>query len=205
MDLRGLIVGLGNPGPEYERTRHNFGFMLADALLGEADKRGSVRLLSGKKDPFALWRVDFGKPAGREWLLTTPFTFMNRSGDAVQRIAAYYHLEAGDTLVLHDELDLPLGRMKFKKGGGNAGHNGLRSVQQMLGTPDFYRLRLGIGKPAGYDSASYVLSRFSQAEQEPLAKTLEAAAQGVLLFTREGERAAQQFCNGFSLEPKTPV
>ena len=204
MDLRGLIVGLGNPGPEYERTRHNFGFMLVDVLLAEAGRHGSVRLLSGKKDPFALWRADFGKTAGREWLLTTPFTFMNRSGDAVQRITAYYHLDAGSTLVLHDELDLPLGRMKFKKGGGNAGHNGLRSIQQMLGTPDFYRLRLGIGKPAGYDSAAYVLSRFSQTEQEPLAKTLEAAAQGVLLFTREGERAAQQFCNGFSLEPATP-
>ena len=199
MNLRGLIAGLGNPGPEYERTRHNFGFMLADALLREAESKGCVRLLSGKKDPYALWRADFGGNAG-EWLLTTPLTFMNRSGDAVQRIAAYYHIPPQDILVAHDELDLPLGRMKLKKGGGNAGHNGLKSIQQTLGTPDFYRLRLGIGKAHGYDSASYVLGRFSADEQEVLRKTLGAALWGVLLFAREGERAAQQFCNGFSPE-----
>jgi len=200
MNLRGLFVGLGNPGPEYERTRHNFGFMLVDALLREAERRGCVRALSGKKDPYVLWRVGFGGIAG-EWLLCTPLTFMNRSGDAVQRIAAYYHIPPQDILVLHDELDLPLGRMKLKKGGGNAGHNGLHSIQQMLGTPDFYRLRLGIGKPQGYDSPSYVLARFRADEQDALGKTLDAAVRGVILFAQDGERAAQQFCNGFSLEP----
>jgi len=200
MNLRGLITGLGNPGPEYERTRHNFGFMLIGALIREAESKGFVRLLSGKKDPCALWRASFGGNTG-EWLLCTPFTFMNRSGDVVQRIAAYHHIQPQDILVLHDELDLPLGRMKLKKGGGNAGHNGLRSIQQMLGTPDFYRLRLGIGKPQGYDSASYVLGRFSADEQDSLVKTLDAAVRGVILFIRDGERTAQQFCNGFVLEP----
>ena len=204
MNLRGLITGLGNPGPEYEHTRHNFGFLLINSLLREAEKSGRTSLLSGKKDNFALWRADFGKKSG-EWLLATPFTFMNRSGDAVQRIAAYYHIEAQNILVLHDELDLPLGRMKLKKGGGNAGHNGLKSIQQMLGTPDFYRLRLGIGKPQGYDSSSYVLGRFSAEEHEPLAETLEAAVRGVLLFCREGEPAAQRFCNGFSKAPPSPA
>jgi len=199
MNLRGLFVGLGNPGPEYERTRHNFGFMLIDALLREAAGKGSVRELSGKKDPYVLWRASFDGTAG-EWLLCTPLTFMNRSGDAVQRIAAYYHIPAQDILVLHDELDLPLGRMKLKKGGGNAGHNGLHSIQQMLGMPDFYRLRLGIGKPQGYDSASYVLARFRADEQEALCKTLDAAVKSILLFARDGERAAQQLCNGFSLD-----
>ena len=199
MNLRGLITGLGNPGPEYERTRHNFGFMLVDALLRKAESNGSVRFLSKKKDPYVLWRANFGENT-EDWLLSIPSTFMNRSGDAVQRIAAYYHIPPQDILVLHDELDLPLGRMKLKKGGGNAGHNGLHSIQQMLGTPEFYRLRLGIGKPQGYDSASYVLNRFNSNEQETLAKTLDAAVLGVALFIRDGERVAQQFCNGFSLE-----
>jgi PTH1 family peptidyl-tRNA hydrolase len=196
MNLRGLIAGLGNPGPEYIRTRHNFGFMLVDALLREAESKGFARMLSGKKDPYALWRVSFDESSG-EWLLSTPLNFMNRSGDAVQRIAAYYHVPPEDILVLHDELDLPLGRMKLKKGGGNAGHNGLHSIQQMLGTPDFYRLRLGIGKTQDCDSSSYVLGRFSSDEQDTLDKTLGAAVQGVILFARKGERMAQQFCNSF--------
>ena len=198
--LRGLIVGLGNPGPEHERTRHNLGFMLIGALLRDAESKGSARPLSGKKDPYALWRARFDGNTG-EWLLSTPLTFMNRSGDAVQRIAAYYHIPPRNILVLHDELDLPLGRMKLKQGGGNAGHKGLQSIQRMLGTPDFYRLRLGIGKPQGYDSASYVLSRFSPDEQDTLSKILDSAVQGAILFARGEERAAQQFCNGFSLEP----
>ncbi len=202
MELRGLIAGLGNPGQEYERTRHNFGFLLIEALLAEAKKGGQVRPLSGKKDNFALWRASFGKNSG-EWLLITPFTFMNRSGDAIQRVAAYYRLEARDLLVLHDELDLPLGRMKLKRGGGNAGHNGLKSIQQMLGSADFCRLRLGIGKPQGYDSAAYVLSRFSADEDKALSETLAAATRGVTLFCREGETAAQRFCNAFSL-PSSP-
>ena len=202
MDLSGLIVGLGNPDAEYEKTRHNFGFMLIDALLEYCEQHGTARKISGQKDPFALWRVNIGRAAG-DWLLATPFTYMNRSGDAVQRITAYYHIEPEKVLVAHDELDLPLGRMKLKKGGGHAGHNGIRSVQQMLGTAEFCRLRLGIGKPAGYDSASYVLSRFSTDEQLILGKVLLAAVQGVYLFMREGERSAQRFCNGFSLEAET--
>ena len=199
MALCGLIVGLGNPGAEYASTRHNFGFMAVETLLREMERCGTVRQLSGQKDPYGLWRIGFGAD---EWLVMTPLTFMNRSGDPVQRVAAYYRLQPEQILVMHDELDLPLGRMKLKKGGGNAGHNGLKSLQQMLGTPDFYRLRLGIGRPKGYDGASYVLGRFSAEERDPLDKTLAAAVQGVTLFMREGERKAQQFCNGFSLEPE---
>lgn len=204
MDIRGLIVGLGNPGTEYEKTRHNFGFLVAEALLGAWTGPDAPKRLSGQKDPFSLWRVS-DAASRADWLICTPLTYMNRSGEAVQRIAAYYHVEPLEILVIHDELDLPLGRMKLKKGGGNAGHNGLRSIQQSLGTPDFYRLRLGIGKPAGYDSASYVLGRFSASEQESLAKTIAAATEGTRLFMREGERAAQQFCNSFALEPKAPA
>lgn len=204
MQLQGLIVGLGNPGKEYEKTRHNFGFMLIEALLAIFEKEGTTRCLSGKNDKYQLWRCGLSGLNG-EWLLCMPLTFMNRSGEAVQRIAAYYQIAPEAILVLHDELDLPLGRLKLKKGGGNAGHNGLRSIQQSLGTPDFYRLRLGIGKPAHSQGASYVLSRFFAEEQSSLQQTVNAATKGIFLFLSEGEKAAQQYINGFSPEaPPSP-
>lgn len=202
MELGGLIVGLGNPGREYEFTRHNFGFMAIEALIASRERQGPVNRLSGQRDPYELWRLTLPDAKGRrlDWLLATPLTFMNRSGEPVQRIAAYYQVEPESILVLHDELDLPLGRMKLKKGGGNAGHNGLRSLQQMLGTPEFYRLRLGIGKGRG-SGASWVLGRFAEEERDALRTTLAAAAEGIELFMRQGPKKAQQFCNGFSLEP----
>lgn len=201
MNLDGLIVGLGNPGGQYQGTRHNFGFMVLEALLEACVRQGEARKLSGQKDPFNLWRAVFPGRSGGSWLLAEPLAFMNRSGEAVQRIAAYYHVEHERILVLHDELDLPLGRMKLKKGGGSAGHNGIRSIEQMLGTPDFFRLRLGVGKPPGHDGASWVLGRFRDEEKALLNKVIEGAVQGVLLFTENGERTAQQFCNGFSTDP----
>lgn len=209
MEIGGLIVGLGNPGREYEGTRHNFGFMALEALIAACAKQAPAHRLSGQRDPYELWRMTLPDDKGRrlDWLLATPLTYMNRSGEPVQRIAAYYHVEPESILVLHDELDLPLGRMKLKKGGGNAGHNGLRSIQQMLGTPDFYRLRLGIGKRSG-SGASWVLGRFSEDERAPVKATLAAAAEGLGLFMRQGPRKAQQFCNGFALEgpeEKTPA
>lgn len=200
MELGGLIVGLGNPGAEYADTRHNFGFLAAEALRAHCERAGSLRKLSGQKDSYLLWRLALRPSGGSEWLLAMPLTYMNRSGMAVQRIAAYYRIDPEHILVLHDELDLPLGRMKLKKGGGHAGHKGILSIQQLLGTPEFYRLRLGIGKPAGYDSASYVLGRFAEEERDSLAETLEAAVRGVLLFMDQGPQAAQQFCNGFALQ-----
>jgi PTH1 family peptidyl-tRNA hydrolase len=200
MELAGLIVGLGNPGEQYRLTRHNYGFMLVEALLDVAGSRGQPRRLSGTKDAFSLWRTDITGLRREEWLLAMPLTFMNRSGDAVQRIAAYYHMVPEDILVLHDELDLPLGRMKLKKGGGNAGHNGLKSIQQMLGAPDFYRLRLGVGKAPGHDGASFVLGRFREEEKSARDACLKAAVEGVILFATDGPKKAQQFCNGFSPE-----
>ena len=208
MELGGLIVGLGNPGKEYTATRHNYGFMAVDALIDECSRLGQANMLSGQKDPFRLWRCSLRGKTGSDWLVAAPLTFMNRSGDAVQRISAYYHIDPQQILVLHDELDLPLGRMKLKIGGGHAGHNGIRSIQQMLGTPDFHRLRLGIGKPAGHDSASHVLSRFSSEQQSVLAETIPAVVEGALLFMGEGMRPAQQFCNGFipkSQQPPPPA
>ncbi len=205
MEFSGLIVGLGNPGKEYEGTRHNFGFLAVEALLRACEDMAAISCLSRQKDPFALWRAHFtrGTLAGQRILLTTPLTFMNRSGEAVQPIAAYYRIPAGKILVLHDELDLPFGRMRLKKGGGNAGHNGLASLQQQMGTPDFYRLRLGIGKAAGFSGTSFVLGRFSPDQRIGLDAVLDATVRGCLLFLGEGYTAAQQFCNGFALPETT--
>lgn len=194
MELGGLIVGLGNPGPEYRDTRHNFGFMVIEALVEAAEKQDAVRQLSGRKDPFILWRCPL-PGASRPWLLAEPLTYMNRSGEAVQRIAAYYRIEVEDILVVQDELDLPLGRMKLKQGGGNAGHKGIASIEQLLGSPNFYRLRLGVGK-AG-DGVARVLGRFAASELQGLRETVAAAVTGVGLFASRGPAMAVRYCNAF--------
>lgn len=131
-----LIVGLGNPGPEYEATRHNVGFWFVDQL---ADK------LKVSLAPQAKF---YGRAAraGELWLLQ-PTTYMNRSGQSVAALANFYKISPGEILVIHDELDLPPGGIRLKQGGGNGGHNGLKDIQAKLGTPDFWRLRLGIGHP----------------------------------------------------------
>ncbi|MFR4117803.1 MAG: aminoacyl-tRNA hydrolase [Bilophila wadsworthia] len=142
MAVAGLIVGLGNPGKQYESTRHNMGFLFVDELLREAK---NVSSMSGDKFRCELWKAALpGSPD--QWLIAKPQTFMNLSGECVQPLAAWHRLLPENILVVHDELDIAPGRMKFKKGGGNAGHNGLKSITQRLGTPDFYRLRLGIGR-----------------------------------------------------------
>jgi PTH1 family peptidyl-tRNA hydrolase len=131
-----LIVGLGNPGPEYEATRHNVGFWFVD------------RLADTLKVSLAPQAKFYGKAAraGDLWLLQ-PTTFMNRSGQAVAALANFYKISPAEILVIHDELDLPPGGIRLKQGGGNGGHNGLKDIQAKLGTPDFWRLRLGIGHP----------------------------------------------------------
>lgn len=131
-----LIVGLGNPGPEYEATRHNVGFWFVDQL---ADK---LKVSLAPQPKF------YGRAAraGELWLLQ-PTTYMNRSGQSVAALANFYKISPAEILVIHDELDLPPGGIRLKQGGGNGGHNGLKDIQAKLGTPDFWRLRLGIGHP----------------------------------------------------------
>lgn len=197
MELSGLIVGLGNPGREYEQTRHNFGFQALRLLYARLEETSRLDKLSKAQDRYLLWRC--ARRNGAAWLLLLPLTFMNNSGDAVRRVADYYRLEPEQLLVLHDELDLPLGRMKMKKGGGNAGHNGLKSIQQHLGTPEFYRMRLGIGKPATGDSASWVLRPFLPEERKTHGEMVAAAVHGTRLFMEEGPAQAQRFCNAFTL------
>lgn len=144
-----LIVGLGNPGPEYETTRHNAGFWLADHLAD--DLHASFNL---EKSFFGL--VAKARRAGENVLLAKPITYMNRSGQSVGALARFYKLTPEQVLVLHDELDLLPGQVKLKQGGGHAGHNGLKDIQAALGSPNFWRLRIGIGHPRSLGLAQQV-------------------------------------------------
>ncbi len=199
MELSSLVAGLGNPGNRYRDTRHNFGFMLADALVRAGREVRALSMGSGTTKLCELQRVTMHD--GRtQWLICKPLTYMNDSGRAVARASQYFKIPIDDILVLHDEIDLPLGRIKLKRGGGNAGHNGLKSITQHLGSPDFIRLRLGVGKPRhpGQEPRDYVLSPFTGAEQDLVKIVLEAAIQGLRIYCDQGFLAAQQFLNGFS-------
>ena len=202
MAVSALIVGLGNPGPRYAATRHNFGFMALDALLDRARELGGApkAALTGRKDLEAVAVSLPVLPGGAyaQVLCLKPLTFMNLSGRAVRAALDFYKLAPEDVLVLHDELDLPLGRMRLKRGGGNAGHNGLKSITQDLGSPDFARLRLGIGRPEpGRDVAGYVLEPFGGDESLLVRRVLPAAALGVMTFFEDGLDAAQRKVGGF--------
>lgn len=199
MDYKGVIVGLGNPGSQYADTRHNIGFMLVDRLLALAESRSNMRLerLEESGD-YELWRVRF---AGAYRLLAKPQTFMNLSGKAVAKICGRHGLTPEQVMVVHDELDLPLGRMKLKKGGGNNGHNGLESIQERLDTPNFHRLRLGVGRPVEkYDISSWVLEPFLPENVRHLPEILDHACKGLDIFYRRGMGFALQHINGFSID-----
>jgi PTH1 family peptidyl-tRNA hydrolase len=160
-DIR-LIVGLGNPGTQYEDTRHNAGYWWVDAIAER--KRAAWK----KETKFSGWttRVD---ESGREFVLLKPATYMNESGRSVSALMRFFKIEPGELLVVHDELDLPPGALKLKRGGGTGGHNGLEDIVDALGTKDFWRLRVGIGHPGDKDLvADYVLNRARRAEQDAI-------------------------------------
>ena len=182
-----LLVGLGNIGREYELTRHNFGFMLMDQILD--DYGFQVQSKKFKSEVF------YGEIDGRKILALKPQTFMNRSGFSVSEAANFYKIETKNILVFHDDLDLPLGKVKVKVGGGHAGHNGLRSIDEMVGK-NYMRLRLGIGRPenAEYNTADYVLGKFSAAENEQVNKVNEKASD---LLEELLEGRADSFLNKF--------
>jgi PTH1 family peptidyl-tRNA hydrolase len=155
-----LIVGLGNPGPEYAETRHNAGFRFLDALLA-----GSGEVL--RREPRFSAEVARLRIAGREVWLLAPQTYMNHSGEAVAKFARYYRIAPASILVVHDEIDLPPGAVRLKFGGGDGGHNGLKDIAARLGTADYARLRIGVGHPGSASQVvSYVLKRAPAAEQE---------------------------------------
>lgn len=180
------IVGLGNPGAEYQRTRHNAGFWLVDQLA--AAQRGSFR--HEPKFQGELARVKCGED---EVLLFKPMTFMNRSGEPTQKLAQFYKLGPADLLIAHDELDLPAGIARLKAGGGHGGHNGLRSLHQHLG-PDYLRLRIGIGHPGHRDLVhDYVLGRASKADESLINDALIAATAAIPVWLSKGwDKASQQ-------------
>ena len=178
-----IIVGLGNPGPEYERTRHNAGFRFLDAL---ADKNGGTF----RNEPKFKGEIARARIAGEEVWLLKPLTFMNSSGESVSAVANYYKIKPEEILVVHDEMDLLPGCMRIKQGGGNAGHNGLKSITQQLGTPNFWRLRLGIGHPRTLGLAQqvfdFVLSSPSAEHAEAIRTCVDAALPTAELWA-EGE------------------
>lgn len=193
-----LVVGLGNPGPQYAGTRHNVGFMTVDELARRAGERWKAgrgmhaELVSTRIGPAGL-----GLPGGEALVLAKPRTFMNDSGRAVRALADFHHLGAERIVVVHDELDLDPGRLRLKKGGGDNGHNGLRSIRSHLGTGDFHRVRIGIGRPPGHQAgADYVLGRIPAAMREDLALDIDRAADAVVVLCTQGLDAAQNQFNG---------
>ena len=186
-----LIAGLGNPGPRYAGTRHNMGFAVIDSLSDRLRAKAAGKAhgaLVGKA------RID-----GEEALLVKPQTFMNRSGDAVRPILDAARSDPAELIVIHDDLDLPLGRIRVRKSGGGGGHNGVASIIAALGTGGFVRVRLGVGRPLdGQDPADYVLSNFSRDELETVRKTVETAVDAVISIVTEGPDKAMNRFNSLS-------
>jgi PTH1 family peptidyl-tRNA hydrolase len=180
------IIGLGNPGPEYARTRHNAGFWFVDRLV--AQHQGSFRVESKFQGELARLKI-----AGEDVLVLKPATFMNRSGEAAQKLAQFYKLTPADLLIAHDELDLPAGTARLKAGGGHGGHNGLRSLHQHLGA-DYLRLRIGISHPGHKDLVhDYVLGRASKADEQLILDSIDAATSAIPLWlTQNWDKAVHQ-------------
>jgi PTH1 family peptidyl-tRNA hydrolase len=182
-----LVAGLGNPGPEYARTRHNVGFLVADRLA----ERLGVRFRRSRGPAL----VAEARADGERILLAKPETYMNDSGRAVGALCRAHGIAAERVVVVHDELDLPFGTVRVKAGGGTAGHRGLESVAAVLG-PGFVRVRVGIGRPPGrMDPVDYVLEPFDRREAEDLPAVVERAADAALAVVRDGVAAAQTSFN----------
>ena len=173
------VVGLGNPGEKYAQTRHNAGHMVLDVLAGRVGGKLSAHKASRTHAMSARIGVAPGNP-GERLILATPDSYMNTSGGPVKALLDYFDVEPTNLIVVHDELDLPFGTLKLKRGGGEGGHNGLKSISQSLGNKNYIRLRFGIGRPPGrQDPADYVLRAFSSAERKDLPVLLEQAADAV--------------------------
>lgn len=182
-----LVVGLGNPGPQYAGNRHNLGFQVVDELASRA-AAAPLRTKMGA----AIGEANLG---GQRILLCKPMEFMNVSGQATARVANFWKVPAERTVVVYDDLDLPFGRMKLAAGGGPGGHNGVKSLLSEF-APDFLRVRVGIGRPpAGHDGANYVLADFSRSERDQLPALRGAAADAVEAIIRGGLIAAMNKFN----------
>ena len=184
-----LIIGLGNPGRDYRKTRHNVGFMLLDCLTAKLNAR-FTRLQSRALVASAVYQE-------RKIILAKPQTFMNRSGQSVQGLMHFYKLPLANMLIAHDDLDLPIGIIRIRPDGGSAGQKGIMSTIDRLGTDEFPRLRLGIGRPPGQMQApDYVLQEFSNAELTFISETLNRAVEAALKWVTDGLDAAMNEYNG---------
>jgi PTH1 family peptidyl-tRNA hydrolase len=190
---RWLVVGLGNPGPKYQHNRHNVGFMVVDRIFEGNDSftwRPSQRFSA---------EMAVGEVSKRATVLVKPQTYMNLSGRSVAPLARFYHVPPERMIVVHDDVDLVLGRIKVKQGGGDAGHNGLRSLTAELGSSEYVRVRFGVGRPERGEVADYVLSNFRADEEPEVEKLVERAAKVVRITMTRGLREAM---NRFNKAPK---
>ena len=183
-----LVVGLGNPGTQYADHRHNLGFRVVDELARRAGSPAA-------RAKFGAELCD-AKVAGERVLLCKPMEYMNLSGQAVVRTSAFWKVPPAETIVIHDELDLPFGQLRLAPGGGAGGHNGIRSIIADWGTPDFLRVRVGVARPpAGHDPANYLLSPFSRAEEAALPDIVAQAADATEAIVRSGLTTAMNRFN----------
>ena len=183
-----LIVGLGNPGSQYENTRHNAGFMVVDQLAGEFG-------ISVNKNKFDV-RYGRGAIEGHEVMLAKPMAFMNRSGWPVQKLAAYFKIDSKDLMIVHDDIDLAFGRLKIKEKGGHGGHKGLKSIMHAVGEDEFVRLRIGVGRSEAESSVSdHVLGPFFDDESKRLGSVLIQARDAVVTILTEGSKVGMNRFN----------
>ena len=191
-----LVVGLGNPGPEYAGTRHNVGAMSADVL---ADQCGA-RMARHKRAHAQATEAKLGVPGSSQpVVIVVPLSYMNESGGPVKALLSFYGIEPDRMIVAHDELDIPFSALRVKFGGGDNGHNGLKSIRKALGTGEFFRVRLGIGRPPGrQDPADFVLKQFGSAERKELPDLVQRGADAIESLVVHGLETTQ---NRFNADP----
>lgn len=183
-----MLVGLGNPGPKYDLTRHNIGFMLIDHL---ASRWG----LPLSREKFKA-QMGSGHSVGRRVILLKPQTYMNLSGQSVSRAAEFFSVGVGAMIVVHDDIDLPFGAVRLKCGGGAGGHNGLKSIDSLMGKRDYFRLRMGVGRPQHGDVSHYVLQRFDAMEQAEMGDFLDRGQAAIETLVSDGLKEAQNKHHG---------
>lgn len=186
-----LIAGLGNPGTRYAATRHNVGFMVAERL---AQRHGMTIKRKGYSGLYGVGRI-----ASSEAAILLPQTFMNRSGGSLQGAVAGLKVALEDVIVIHDEIDLPFGTLRFKRGGGHGGHNGLRSIGQALGSPDYLRVRVGVGRPEHGEVSDYVLAPFTSSERRSLELLVDRVAEAIEELLDHGLESAMNTYNNRDL------
>jgi PTH1 family peptidyl-tRNA hydrolase len=185
-----LVVGLGNPGPRYAGSPHNVGFRVLDHFA-EHQAGGAGAVWAQRFDA----ELSMTAIEARQLILLKPLTYMNRSGESVRKAMSFFQIEGQAALVVHDELDLPLGSVKLKQGGGEAGHNGLKSISAELGTRDYSRLRVGVGRPVAGEVRDFLLSPMSEADAARLDESLDDARHAIDLWARQGIEQAMNVVN----------